>query len=148
LLKIDVESQSFASAQAYIDYVNSTSFQLPVATFTDIMMPLMNGYEMIANIHAAHGEMKFIIATNEPRIRNEYMHLACLYLAKPYSLDKLAAVVAQLKHCHSCGASKPQACTASDDRQAFHVSNWSCPHPDSVPIIEASQCESAEFKSS
>lgn len=93
LLKLNVPSKSFSNAQAYIDYVNSSAFQLPIATFTDVMMPDYNGYEMIKILQVSHAHMEFIITTNEPCIRPEYSHLGFLYLAKPYRLDRLASVV-------------------------------------------------------
>ncbi len=139
LHRLNCKCLSFNNAQAYIDYVNSTAYQKPIATFTDILMPEMNGYSMMDKLLKTHPTMKFVVATNEPRIRNEFAHLACFYLAKPYALDKLSDVISRLKQCHQCGASVAHECNSVGDKQAFGIKHWCCPSVSKKvhPIIKA-----------
>ncbi len=114
--QLDCKCLSFNNAQAYIDYVNSSAYQKPIATFTDIMMPEINGYSMMDRLLKIHPEMKFVVASNESGIRNEFSHFACIYLAKPYDFNKLSDIIFRLRECHQCGASAGHGCNSARDK--------------------------------
>jgi len=44
------EIVSFANGLKYLEYMDGSSYVSPIAIFTDVDMPIMDGYEMIENV--------------------------------------------------------------------------------------------------
>jgi len=119
--------ECFSNPTDYLEKVNSDSFIQPVATFVDVIMPNMNGYEMIGALHPANPEMKFVIMSGELDIRDENKHLVCMFLRKPFYPTCVQEVLEKLSRCHSCGASPDIGCASSDHRGYYDLKAWSCP---------------------
>ena len=122
------ETISFGCPKEYISFVSSPGFSNPIAVFTDVTMPAMTGYEMMAIVSELRSELRFVVMTAEPEIRSEHATKACMYLAKPFTLASLLKVVGSLIQCHASSPSDEHGCSSVDNRQQFPIENWSCPH--------------------
>jgi len=124
---VGCEVKAFTSPQDYLNYVDSDLFIKPIATLTDVDMPVINGYEMMESILKTRPDMRFVVISGEPGIRHEYKHLACMYLLKPFHPDIIETIVKKLKACALYGPDKEIDCISCGDREAFVGSRWSCP---------------------
>ncbi len=80
-------AKAFTCHQEYINHVKSSEFQMPLATITDVDMPIMNDYAMMGKIHHVNPEMRFIVTSGETAIKHEYKPNACIYLVNPFCLN-------------------------------------------------------------
>jgi FixJ family two-component response regulator len=96
LLKdLGFETMDFECPQKYINFVNSDDYKRPTAIFTDVTMPIMNGYEMINIVAELIAGIKFVVMTGEPHIRSEYIAKSCMYIGKPFAPQIITGVVAR-----------------------------------------------------
>jgi len=119
---------SFGSPTEYIKFINGTDFQKPIAVFTDVNMPEMNGYLLINEVSKLVSGMKFVVMTGEAEIRSEHANKACMFLTKPFVIDNVRKVVGRLIRCHASSPADEQGCASVDNREVFPIENWSCPH--------------------
>jgi two-component system response regulator YesN len=117
----------FKDPSEYIAHTESPDFATPLAVFSDVTMPYMNGYEMISRVKPRMPTTKFVIVTGEVDIRSEYQNLACMYLRKPFFPEAVHTVLNNLSRCHRCGASSDIGCSSVDHRDHFKLEQWSCP---------------------
>ena len=122
------ESLTFLCPQEYIDFVSGPDFKKPVGVFSDINMPVMNGYEMMKVINGLVPGMRFVVMTGEFGIRSEYAALSCMFLAKPFSHEKVINIVDSLIRCHVFSPGDENRCDQVDDRKKIQIENWSCPN--------------------
>jgi len=122
------ETISFGCPKEYINFVGSPEFRDPVAAFTDVTMPEINGYELMDIVSRLKPELKFVIMTAEPEIRSEHTNRACMYLGKPFRMGDLIKVVESLIRCHVFSPADDHGCKNVDGRHLFPIENWSCPH--------------------
>jgi len=128
LKRLGHEALSFDSPKEYINFVDSSDFRNPVAVFTDVNMPGINGYELMDTVSRLKPELKFVVMTGEPKTRSEHANRACMYLAKPFRLGDLVKVVESLIRCHALSPADEHGCSSIDDRHLFPIENCSCPH--------------------
>jgi len=119
----------FTSPQAYVDYAQSDTFVMPIGVITEIDMPVMNGYEMMQEVHQLHPSLKFVAATSDPFIDHDYKSKACMFIQKPIDPDILVCIAERLANCRRHGPSPHIGCANCDDRNSFCLINWLCPHP-------------------
>ena len=119
---------AFACPKAYIEFVKQSDYKKPVAIFTDVSMPLMNGYEMINIVSGLAAGSRFIVMTGESGFHSEYIDKSCMYLAKPFSPGTFKEVVDTLIACHRSIPSSHHRCSTVDDRKEFPLTDWSCPN--------------------
>jgi len=122
------DTMSFSCPKDYISLVNSPDFITPVAVFTDVEMPEMNGYEMMNAVSKLKPDLKFVVMTGEPKIRSEHVNMACMYLSKPFKSKDFIRVVDNLLRCDIHAPSDEYGCAGIDNREIFPITNWSCPH--------------------
>ena len=122
------ETISFGHPKDYINFVCSPEFRDPVAVFTDVTMPDMNGYELMDIVSRLKPELKFVVMTAEPEIKSEHANRACMYLDKPFRMGDMIKVVESLVRCHAFSPADDHGCDNIDDRHLFPIKNWSCPH--------------------
>lgn len=124
------DTMSFNCPEEYIGFVKSPEYKAPIAVFTDVTMPAMNGYEMLDVISQHAPDLKFAVMTGECEIRSEHIHKACMYLKKPFAPESLIKVLDSLIRCHASSPSDDHGCTSAnvDNRKMFPIENWSCPH--------------------
>lgn len=135
LYKAIIENSGFnvncyASAEDYIDYTKSKNFTPPnIALITDVRMPGKSGYELIEEIKKINPEQKFVVITGTPQDGYSKDARACFYLQKPFSSEKLLAVITLLSSCSIAGNyEKASECKLLNDLDSFDIHDWKCPH--------------------
>jgi len=121
-------TRAFSDPKAYLDYIASEDFERPSAVFTDVSMPVMNGYAMMRAVKARLPDMRFVIMTGEPGLYEENKEDACMYLHKPFRPDSLQQVIDKLALCTSTTPSNHHGCCHADERHGFQLQAWVCPH--------------------
>lgn len=129
MISLGYQVKVFTSSQDYLQYTQSDEFVMPIGVITEIDMPVLNGYEMMQAAHQMHPSLKFVAATSDPFIDHAYKSKACLYIWKPIDPDILACMAKRLSECRTHGPSADIGCVNCDDRDAFCLVNWLCPHP-------------------
>ncbi len=118
----------FSCPQEYIHYVNSSDYKAPIATFTDISMPGMTGYDMIGILSKKNPAKKFIVMTSEPEIEHRHKGRGCIYLVKPFNFERLYEAVNTLTRCSRSGPGEGFRCETLGDHPCFAIDEWKCPH--------------------
>jgi len=127
LAEVDCKAIAFSSPTEYSHFVSSPGYKKPIAVFTDVQMPAMNGYEMINAVSKLAPDLKFVVISGAPEIRSEYMDKACMYLGKPFDLKTLIQVVENLMRCHVFSSADYHRCISIDNQKVFPLKNWACP---------------------
>ena len=123
------QASVFTSPEAYLEYVASPDFKLPKGTITDVDMPNINGYEMMMRASSLRSGLRFTVVTSEPKIDHEFKPKACMYLTKPFRLAHLKSVTDRMTSCaKGVVHTDDDSCTRCDNRNAFAISGWECPH--------------------
>ncbi len=122
------DALAFHCPQKYISYVNSHDYVKPIATFTDIRMPVMSGFEMIEKISSTHPDKKFVVMSGNAERYREFKELVCMYLCKPFHAECLEKIIAALKNCHLSATPSDEACSTAGCHQQRHMDQWFCPH--------------------
>lgn len=128
IIDLGYKTKVFSCPKDYIDFVSSPDYEKPVGIFTDITMPLMNGYEMINIVSNLVSNLKFVVMTGEPEIHSKYIAKSCMYLGKPFSPESIEKVVEKLITCHNSEPSCKIGCSKHDDRKNFPLTDWTCPN--------------------
>ncbi|MES0372018.1 MAG: response regulator [Mariprofundaceae bacterium] len=121
-------AMSFSCPQDYINFVKEPSFKSPIAVFTDVNMPKMNGYEMMSSVSKLKPGLKFVVMTSEPDTQSKYITKACMHLVKPFAPNVIIELVNSLIQCHVHSPSNHHGCASVGNREAFSIGDWSCPH--------------------
>jgi len=96
LIELGCKAISFGSPSEYINFVSDPDYKKPIAVFTDVQMPEMNGYKMINTVSKLVPDLKFVVISSAPEVRSEYLGADCTYLGKPFNLEKLKQLVENL----------------------------------------------------
>ena len=132
--------QTFPDAKEYIEHISSPDSKKPLVALVDVIMPSMNGYEMISLIQAKNTGMKFVMMSGELDIRSDYKNLACMYLRKPFYPNCVEKVLKNLSRCSTCGASSEHGCASVDHRGFYELKNWSCPDVIEIKLEAPFEC--------
>ncbi len=116
--------ETFPSAVAYLDFVDTPAFEEPLAVFTDVRMPGTNGYEMMARVLERYPRLRFVVISGEPTITHDAKEFGCLYLSKPFTPDRVEEILGILKDCQAQQGYRSQEffsrrCLRSGDRGIF-----------------------------
>ena len=122
------EATLFLSPVEYLEYAKSPQYQKPIAVFTDVNMPRINGYELIGKISEAHPKTKFVIVSGRPDFEHGGKKLACLYLSKPFHPHDIQQIIHTLKACSNSQPSPELGCATLCDCPLYNADGWSCPH--------------------
>ena len=98
LLKLELETAGFqvtmaSDGQEALDWVEKEKFQLVI---TDIMMPKMDGLELLEGIKKRDVYLEVIVTTGYGQVENAVNAMkkgAYDFIQKPYSTDQILAVV-------------------------------------------------------
>lgn len=88
------EAQSFVSPQALLDLMDQN--EKPDLILTDLMMPEMNGIELIESLHTREKMLPVIIMTAHSSIQtavDAMRHGAFHYLQKPVNLEEMRSLI-------------------------------------------------------
>ncbi len=124
-------TNSYNSAEHYLDYVTSNNYTPPNITIvTDVRMPGKSGYELMSEIRKINPLQKFVVVTGTPNEGYTNDELACFYLAKPVSINRIQTVFNKLASCaddySKCTLEEP-LCKTLSDLDDFYIKNWRCP---------------------
>jgi two-component SAPR family response regulator len=112
----------------YLGLIKTPEYVSPVAIFSDVKMPQMNGYDFMYQVKLAKPQQKFVMITGTPELEHVYKHLACMYLHKPFRLESLKHIVTAMMQCHEKGDSPEIGCIHLDNRSQFGLGEWECPN--------------------
>lgn len=98
---LDLSGYHVITADNGIDALNTLEKYHPDLLVTDIMMPLMNGYELVRRVRqlSAFRLLPVILLTARTKIQERilgYQSGCDLYLPKPFELEELAAAIRNL----------------------------------------------------
>ncbi|MBD2268126.1 response regulator transcription factor [Anabaena sp. FACHB-1391] len=98
---LDLSGYHVITADNGIDALNTLEKYHPDLLVTDIMMPLMNGYELVRRVRqlSAFRLLPIILLTARTKIQERilgYQSGCDLYLPKPFELEELAAAIRNL----------------------------------------------------
>ncbi len=65
LVLSDYQVQGFSSAEAYIYYMNSSSFEYPLLILSDVNMPGMCGLQLARKVRKNHPDMRYMLMTGD-----------------------------------------------------------------------------------
>jgi DNA-binding NtrC family response regulator len=124
---LNYQAQAFSCPDEYLKYMASAAYSPPkLGILSDVNMPAMSGYELMAAVRKFYPHSRFIIATGSPK-EPTLDESACYYLVKPVRLEALEKVLRGASRCNESGA-RPDVigCESIDDRREFCVNEWKC----------------------
>ena len=121
--------QGFRSPVEYLEYVKSPEFSPPLAIFSDIQMPILDGFEMLRKVRELHPSIRSAVISAYPSRGTEDRDQSCAYLEKPMSMESLEKMIRTFATCVESGPDpKLYECNSSGDQTVFALDRWSCPH--------------------
>jgi len=124
------KTRQFTTPQAYLDFAASAGYTPPKAVFADVMMPDMDGFELMHRVHAMHPDVRFIIMSGKGHSIPEDRREACVYLVKPFRFAKLEKTFCHLRTCRECGPTDALVNAWPDDRERYDSIPYTCPFTD------------------
>ena len=94
---------TFSSPVRYLEYLESSEYKAPVAVFTDIRMPIINGYQLIDKVCERFPGQRFITLSAFEELQKGGHKSACMHIRKPFRADALMAAVDLLIRCDEDG---------------------------------------------
>ena len=120
-------SIAFNCPRQYLEHARSSEFKKPVAVFTDITMPGINGYEMIDELRKIYPDQKFVVISASSDVRHPAISEVGMFLSKPLRMETLGKAAASLIQCHKDGPSSNPKCMEINEYARF-LNDWKCPH--------------------
>jgi two-component SAPR family response regulator len=93
------EALSFTNPEEYLEYVKSESYVKPIAIFTDIVMPEMNGFELIDKVREFEPDVKIVVLSGLSKNQSKSKKRICHYLLKPVHRKLLTETIEILAKC-------------------------------------------------
>ncbi|MDX8387788.1 MAG: response regulator [Ghiorsea sp.] len=121
LLEFTDDVMSFSCPIAYLEYMNSPAYLQPIAIFSDVRMPLMNGYELLKQVRLVHPFQKFIMVSGNPDVEHEAKNMACMYLCKPFMAGALQEIVATALKCNNGCRRQEIGCSVVGDANLYNL---------------------------
>lgn len=118
---------TFDSPQVYLDFAKSETFEKPTAIITDLYMPEMTGFEMMAQVLAIHPDLRFAVISGTPNITHRLRHTACMYLPKPFRPADIEAMLENFTACDRGEDAEKIGCASLGDSGYFGVFDRGCP---------------------
>jgi len=87
------ETEVFTSPERYLEYLESPHYSAPAALFSDITMPVMNGYQLLDRVLSQHPKSQFVIMSGSDEIESEYRKSCSAFLRKPFNLSDIEDAV-------------------------------------------------------
>ena len=93
------EAIAYSNPVEYLNYVYNDSYVAPIAIITDVLMPEMNGYELIDKVKVKFPEQKFVVTSGYDGEAKAFRKTSCHFLPKPFSPEELIAIVDAIEKC-------------------------------------------------
>jgi len=95
------QSKLFESGEHYIEYLNSSEYEEPVAVITDVRMPGIHGYDLALYIREQHPFHRIVVNTgfSDDEQNQEAASQLCYSLDKSESPIELLRVAEALSRC-------------------------------------------------
>jgi len=93
------EAVLFESADAYLEQMNSKSYEPPIAILTDNVMPGTSGSELVDRIYADMPGQKLVMVSGTPGGQQIDSDKLCYTLLKPFRMNELKRLLDSLKKC-------------------------------------------------
>jgi len=123
------QAQGFSSPVDYLEYVKSPGFTPPLAIFSDVQMPKINGYEMLQKVRELYPSIRSAVISAYPSTGSVDRDHSCVYLEKPVSMESLERLIRTFASCVENGPDpKLYECKGSGDPTIFALDQWCCPH--------------------
>ncbi len=120
------ETLVFTDSVTYIDYVFSENYLAPLAIFTDLQMPHMNGLDLIHKVQERFPLQRVVVLSGYSDQVEASWQETCRFLFKPFSAEKLIAVAEITESCEKEGLS-----AAIPVCRSYHenlgIKKWDCP---------------------
>ncbi|MDX8396473.1 MAG: response regulator [Mariprofundaceae bacterium] len=93
----------------YYEFATSHDYQSPDVVITDVMMPQMNGYQLMRKISEIHPRIKFIVMTGYEEVKDKFQSLPHIFIRKPFHPERFNLAIQDLINDtkNYCEASKP-----------------------------------------
>jgi len=117
-------ARSYTDPVEYLNYVHSPDYIDPLAVFTDVQMPGMTGFELIAEIRAIKSNHKFILLSGYMGDMDESETSVCHFLAKPFQPNQLLEIVQAIDNCSEQG---PSSASKSSCQSIIEDKSKECP---------------------
>jgi len=93
----------FESGEQYLQYLDSSKFEKPIAILSDVTMPGIHGYNLALEIRQKHPFQKIVLITgnaSDERHQRAAQQL-CYTLDKPFHPEKLVSMIEMLAACEN-----------------------------------------------
>jgi len=94
------DATAFSCPVEYLDYVKSPDYQRPFVIITDVRMPKMTGFEMMAAIREYYPDQEFVVISGYSEERNASEMKIYQYISKPFRPEEIKRVVTALAKSH------------------------------------------------
>lgn len=117
----------FRNPMEYLAFARSDEYRIPAAVFCDVMMPEMNGFDMMHSVHDLHPQTRFVMISGNTQAAQRHSSEACIFLVKPISFDQMEKTFQHLRTCTECGPSTDLVNIWPDNRDQFTTCKRQCP---------------------
>jgi len=93
------EAKTFVNAADYVDYFSSPDYEPPIAIFSDLRMPGMDGIGLVRYIREHLPLQRLVMVSGNPEAATVVDDHLCEIVSKPFHPRK---VIGQLKSLHEC----------------------------------------------
>jgi len=80
---------TFSCPSNYCEYANSNNYTPPNIIITDVKMPKISGYQLMAEVSELHKEIKFIVMTGYQEVAEKCSDHPHIFIRKPFNPEKL-----------------------------------------------------------
>jgi len=103
LERTEHEAMYFEFGEQYLVYINSPKFREPTLVLSDIVLPGIDGYELVHEIRGRLPFQKIILMTgygfNPGKLGQAAIRELCYFLKKPFRAEQLIRIIDALNSC-------------------------------------------------
>jgi len=116
----------FCCPNEYLDYLFSDNYNPPTAIFTDIVMPELNGHQLINKIKEVNPTQKIVIVSGFDQHLDPKDSQVCHVIQKPYLPQTIIDIANAAR---KCGEEDNVAASATCDisQASTNSPEWKCP---------------------
>jgi len=104
LSELGHETAIFTSSEKYVEYLKSSDYVIPSAIFSDITMPVVNGYQLMEEVLIRHPESQFVMMSGSGEISSQYNRDGSVFLSKPFRRKDIENAVCSVRYSYNGNA--------------------------------------------